>query len=146
MTKKMNEQEKLAKRPSKEQIIYANILVIGVWSGIAILFTTYFIYVLGWLPPHVDTTMVTQLWGKGVNEYLELTHSPHGWGWVSLVGKGDFLNYLGFVLLAMMTVICYIVLLKGYLAKKDWIYASIAFLEILVLSLAASGIFGSGGH
>jgi hypothetical protein len=45
-----------------------------------------------------------------------------------------------------MTVVCYLVLLKGYLAKKDWIYAGIAFLEIMVLSLAASGLLGSGGH
>lgn len=142
----MNEQDKMATRPSREQVIYANILVIGVWSGIAIMFTTYFIYAFGLLPTHVDTTLITQLWGKGVNEYLELTHSPHGWGWVALIGKGDFLNYVGFVLLALMTIICYIVLLKGYLAKKDWIYATIALLEILVLSVAASGLLGSGGH
>lgn len=142
----MNEKDNQALKPSREQVIYANILVIGVWSGIALLFTTYFIYLFGILPSHVEMSMVTELWGKGVDEYLHLTHSPHGWGWIDLIGKGDFLNYVGFVLLALMTVLCYMVLLKGYLAKKDWIYASIAFLEIVVLSLAASGIFGSGGH
>ncbi len=142
----MKELEKLARRPSKEQIIYANILVIGVWVGIALLFTTYFIYLSGMMPSHVDINLIPKLWGKGVNEYLELTHSPHGWGWVALLGNGDFLNYLGFTLLALMTVLCYMVLLKGYISKKDWIYAGIAFLEILVLSLAASGLLGSGGH
>lgn len=142
----MDELEKLAKRPSREQIIYANILTIGVWSGIALLFTTYFIYLFGVLPSHVDIPLITQIWGKGVDEYLHLTHSPHGWGWVSLVAKGDFLNYVGFALLALMTVVCYLVLVKGYLAKKDWIYAVIAILEIVVLSVAASGLLGSGGH
>ncbi len=142
----MSEQDNQAMRPSKEQIIYANILVIGVWFGIALLFTTYFIYVFGVLPPHVDIHTVTTLWGKGVNEYLELTHSPHGWGWVHLVSRGDFLNYLGFALLALMTVVCYTVLVKGFLAKKDWIYTTIAILEIVVLLVAASGLLGGGGH
>lgn len=142
----MNAQPNLASRPSKEQVIYANILVIGVWIGLAVLFVTYAIYLSGLMPSHVDISLVTANWDKGVDEYLKITHSPHGWGWVALLSKGDFLNYLGFVFLALMTVLCFLVLLKGYIAKKDWLYAGIAFLEILVLSLAASGMLGSGGH
>ncbi|MCP4719551.1 MAG: DUF1634 domain-containing protein [Desulfobacteraceae bacterium] len=142
----MNAQANLASRPSKEQVIYANILVIGVWIGLALLFVTYAVYVLGIMPSHVDTSLITQNWDKGVSEYLAITHSPHGWGWVALLGTGDFLNYLGFAFLALLTVFCYLVLVKGYIAKKDWIYAGIAILEILVLSLAASGLLGSSGH
>lgn len=142
----MNKQANAASRPSKEQVIYANILVIGVWIGLALLFVTYFIYLSGLMPSHVDMSLVTGNWDKGVKEYLEITHSPHGWGWVGLLLTGDFLNYTGFAFLALMTVLCYLVLLKGYIAKKDWIYSGIAFLEILVLTLAASGVLGSGGH
>ncbi len=142
----MNAQANLASRPSKEQVIYANILVIGVWIGLAVLFLTYFIYLSGLMPSHVDMSLVTNNWDKGVNEYLEITHSPHGWGWLSLLGKGDFLNYLGFAFLALMTIVCYLVLVKGYISKKDWIYAGIALAEIIVLSIAASGMLGSGGH
>ncbi len=142
----MTAQANLASRPSKEQVIYANILVIGVWIGLALLFITYFIYLSGFMPSHVDMSLIAQNWDKGVNEYLVITQSPHGWGWMGLLGNGDFLNYIGFVFLAMMTIVCYLVLIKGYLAKKDWIYAAIAFLEIAVLSLAASGLLGSGGH
>ncbi len=142
----MTAQANVASRPSKEQVIYANILVIGVWIGLALLFITYAIYLSGLMPSHVDISLVTGNWDKGVNEYLEITHSPHGWGWTALLLTGDFLNYIGFVFLALMTVVCYLVLLKGYIEKKDWIYAGIAFLEILVLSLAASGLLGSGGH
>ena len=142
----MNAQANLASRPSKEQVIYANILVIGVWIGLAVLFITYFIYLSGLMPSHVDMSLITNNWDKGVNEYLEITHSPHGWGWVALLGKGDFLNYLGFVFLALMTIFCYLVLVKGYISKKDWIYAGIAITEIIVLSIAASGMLGSGGH
>ena len=63
-----------------------------------------------------------------------------------MLTKGDFLNYTGFVLLALMTILCYLVLVRGYIRQKNWIFATIAILEILVLSLAASGIFGGGGH
>ena len=45
-----------------------------------------------------------------------------------------------------MTIVCYLVLVRGYSRQKDWIYAAIAVLEIVVLSVAASGILGAGGH
>jgi hypothetical protein len=142
----MNIEKEEVSKPSRDQIIYANILIIGVWSGIAILVTTYTVYLTGLLSAHVDMSLIPKVWGKGVAEYLELTHSPHGWGWVALLSKGDFLNYIGFVLLALMTILCYLVLLRGYIRHKNWIFSTIAFLEIVVLSIAASGILGSGGH
>ena len=142
----MNTQNKEDLKPSPEQIIYANLLIIGVWAGIIILVATYAIYVTGVLPAHVDMSLIPTLWGKGVNEYLKMTHSPHGWGWVTLLSKGDFLNYIGFAFLALMTIVCYLVLVRGYSRRKDWIFAAIAVLEIIVLSVAASGILGAGGH
>ena len=91
-------------------------------------------------------SLIPKLWGKGVGEYLEMTHSPHGWGWVFLLAKGDFLNYIGFALLALMTIACYLVLVRGYSRQKDWMFVAIAVLEIVVLSAAASGILGTGSH
>jgi len=142
----MDTQNKENLKASREQIIYANLLVIGVWAGIIILVATYAIYVTGILPAHVDMSLIPKLWGKGVGEYLEMTHSPHGWGWIFLLSKGDFLNYIGFAFLALMTIVCYLVLVRGYSRQKDWIFAAIAVLEIVVLSVAASGILGAGGH
>ncbi len=133
-------------KPSKEQIIYANLLSMGMIAGIIIMVATYIVYLTGLLPSHVDLATICANWGKGIHEYLEITHSPTGWGWTALLGKGDFLNYIGFVLLALMTIFCYIVLVRGYSRKKDWIYAVIAVLEIIVLTVAASGLLGSGGH
>lgn len=142
----MNTLKKEDLQPSREQIIYANLLIIGVLAGLIILVTTYAIYVSGILPAHIDISLIPELWGKGVGEYLEITHSPHGWGWVPLLAKGDFLNYIGFALLALMTIFCYLVLVRGYVRQKNWIFTVIALLEIVVLSVAASGILGSGGH
>ncbi len=133
-------------KPTEDQIIYANLLVIGVWTGLFVLTITYAIYVLEILKSHVDLATIPQVWHLAVNEYLAITHSPHGWKWLALLTTGDFANYIGFVLFGLMTLFCFIVLLRGYLRQKNRIYASIAFLEILVLSLAASGLLGSGGH
>ena len=138
--------DKQSLKPSREQIIYANLLLLGMVTGIIVMMITYAIYVTGFLPPHVDVNLISANWGKGIHEYLEITHSPHGWGWVGLLLKGDFLNYIGFALLGLMTIFCYLVLVRGFIRKNDWIYAAISLLEILVLSLAASGILGSGGH
>ena len=142
----MDTQNKENLKASREQIIYANILVIGVWAGIFILVTTYAIYLTGILPSHVELSIIPTIWDKGVGEYLKITHSPHGWGWVYLLAKGDFLNYIGLALLALMTIFCYLVLVRGYIRQKNWIFTVIAVLEIVVLSVAASGILGSGGH
>jgi hypothetical protein len=142
----MNTEIEQALKPSRDQIIYANILTIGVWTGIFILVATYAIYLSGLLPAHVDMSLIPKLWGKGADEYLEITHSPYGLGWVTLLSKGDFLNYIGFALLGLMTILCYLVLLRGYIRQRNWIFFTIAFLEIVVLSIAASGILGSGGH
>ena len=139
-------QNKEGLQPSREQIIYANLLIIGVWAGIFILVATYAIYLTGILPSHVEVSIIPTIWGKGVGEYLEITHSPHGWGWVTLLTKGDFLNYIGLALLALMTIVCYLVLVRGYIRQKNWIFTVIALLEIVVLSVAASGLLGSGGH
>jgi len=133
-------------KPSKEQIIYANLLLIGMVTGIIIMLITYAIYLSGMLAPHVDLSLIINNWDKGIHEYLEITHSPHGWGWLALLGNCDFLNYIGFVLLALMTIFCYLVLVRGYARNKDWIFTTIAILEIVVLSIAASGILGAGGH
>jgi hypothetical protein len=133
-------------KPSKEQIIYANLLLMGMLAGIVIMTITYTIYVSGILSSHIDMSVIAANWGKGIHEYLEITQSPQGWGWIALLGKGDFLNYIGFTLLGVLTIICYLVLVRGFYRQKNWIFFTISVLEILVLSLAASGLLGSGGH
>ncbi|MBF0452944.1 MAG: DUF1634 domain-containing protein [Candidatus Magnetomorum sp.] len=135
-----------ALQPSKEQIIYANLLLIGVLAGLVLMGVTYLIYLTGLLPAHVDMNLLPQVWGKNVTEYLEITHTPHGWNWLGFLMKGDILNYLGFAFLGMMTLFLYLILVRGYIREKNWIYTVISVLEIVVLSVAASGLLGSGGH
>jgi hypothetical protein len=142
----MSEQLDTDLKPMPEQMTYANLLFIGVWIGIAVMMVTYMIYVIGILPPHVDFGSITQNWGRGIQEYLEATHSPKGWGWLVLLGKGDILNFVGVALLALLTMLCYFFLIVGYGKNRDWVYLGIAISEVVVLALAASGILTPGGH
>lgn len=130
----------------KEQILYANILFYGCWLGILIMIVTYFLYVFGIMEPHVPLQRISQCWSEPVGKYVEGFHIPLGWGWVALLGKGDFLNFVGIVLLAGLTLVCFLTLIPAYVAQKRWVFVFIATVEALVLILAASGILTTGGH
>lgn len=129
-----------------EQVRYANLLLYGAWTGIAVLAVTFLLYMLGVVHAYVDPSLMPQYWGMKASDYLEATKSPHGWGWLGMIGYGDFLSLIGIALLGIMTIIGYLILLPAYIAKKDRIYSAIVIAEVLVLTLAASGILKSGGH
>ncbi|MBI4687545.1 MAG: hypothetical protein HY756_07165 [Nitrospirae bacterium] len=133
-------------RATEEQIKYAKILDLGMKVGLAALVVTFLIYASGIFTPHIPVNDLSKYWGMSVHEYLEATHSPHGWGWLAMIGKGDFLNFIGIAFLAGVTVICYLAIIPILFKKKDTVYGIIAIVEVLVLVLAASGILKSGGH
>ena len=130
----------------EEQIAYANLLFYGSWAGLALMAATYMIYLTGLLPPHVPVEKVVVMWSQKSSVYLHDGNVPLGWGWLGLLAKGDFLNFLGIALLAGMTIICYLPLIPAFFKKKEPIFAWIALAEVLVLCVAASGILGAGGH
>lgn len=133
-------------KASPEQITYANLLFYGCWGGLALMAATYVLYVTGIVTPHIPLQKVPLLWSEPVGTYLELGAVPLGWGWAALIGKGDFLNFLGIVLLAGMTIVCYIPLIPAFLKRKERLFAALALAEIIVLLVAASGIVGGGAH
>jgi hypothetical protein len=81
-----------------------------------------------------------------VHDYNVALNAPTGWGWAALVGKGDYLNFVGIAMLSGLTILCYVVILPILIRKKDIAYTAIAVVEVLVLSLAASGLLKVGGH
>ena len=129
-----------------EQITYANLLFYGSWGAIAILLITFFVYVSGVFESYIPINEISQYWSMPVSQYVHEANIPIGWGWATLLGKGDFLNFIGIALLAGMTIICFIVILPYYIKQKDIPFMVLIILEVLVLCLGASGIFGTGGH
>lgn len=129
-----------------EQIAYANILFYGCWGGLALMLVTYVLYVTGIMDPYVSMDNVIKYWGLPVGQYLADNNVPTGWGWATLLSNGDFLNFLGIALLGGLTIVAYIPVTLTYFKKKDFVFAIIALLEVLVLCFAASGIVGGGAH
>ena len=147
----MSSEEK-AQKSQSEQLLYARVLEIGMYIGLAILFITFALYVTGALAPVVPLDQVANYWNQGVNEYLEavnrdhlhMEHPPTGWAWVTVVGKGDFLNFVGISILGGITIICYLAITPMLWRKRDFAYLVMVILEVLVLSLAASGLLNVG--
>jgi hypothetical protein len=133
-------------KASEEQMAYAGVLNIGMWSGLALLIVTFFVYISGVLPTFVPIDDLPKYWTMRVHDFNVALHAPTGWGWAPLVGNGDYLNFIPIAILSGLTIVCYLVILPILIRKKDTAYAIIAVAEVLVLSLAASGLLKVGGH
>ena len=131
---------------SPEQNAYADVLFYGCWIGLVVMLCTYLVYVSGLMTPHVPLDEMPQYWSQPVSHYLEAARVPTGWGWVRLLNQGDFLNFIGIVLLAGLSIVCYLRTIPSLFRKGDTIMAAIATVEVLVLLLAASGLVGAGAH
>jgi hypothetical protein len=133
-------------KASEEQLIYAGILNKGMWIGFAVLTITFLMYVFGVLPNFVPIEDLPQHWNKKASVYIHDLHAPTGWGWLSNLGNGDYLNFVGISILAGLTIVCYLAIIPGLSRKKDRAYLVIAVVEVAVLLFAASGILKTGGH
>lgn len=129
---------------SEEQLAYAVWLDWGMKLGFVTLVATFLAYLLGLAAPHVGHEQLAQLWSLPVGEYLKATGGHTGWSWMSLVGRGDYMNFIGIALLSGITIVCYLRILPLFLAAKDRVFTAITVLEVLVLVLAASGVLVAG--
>jgi hypothetical protein len=57
---------------------------------------------------------------------------------------GDFINFIGVAVLAGVSIFCYLAIVPLLLKNNDKVYAVLALLEVVVLSLAASGLLKVG--
>jgi hypothetical protein len=133
-------------KATKEQLAYAQLLDIGMKLGMAIIVVTFIIYAFGILEPNIAFDDLPNQWEKSAEEYVEDNGEITGWAWVNHLDQGDFFNFIGIAFLASVSIFCYIRILPMLLGKKDYIYAALAFTEVVVLVLAASGILKVGGH
>ncbi len=131
--------------PSSEQLLYARILNKGMLLGIVILLITFAIYVFGIMDPYILVEDLASYWQMSSHDFLEHLEISQGWSWVTMLGYGDFLNFIGIAFLSGVTIICYAAIVPTLLRNNDKVYATLAVLEVLVLVLAAAGIL-TGGH
>jgi hypothetical protein len=133
-------------KATEEQLAYAKLLDMGMKFGLLMLVISFAIYVSGIFSPHVPVGDLPKYWTMPVKEYLKATDIHPGWTWLGMLGKGDFLNFLGIAFLSAVTIFCYVRIIPILFRKKDSVYGILAIIEVLVLVLAASGILKAGGH
>lgn len=139
-------------RISEAQRLYASVLNVGMYTGLALLLIGFALYVSGVIEPAVPIETVADYWEMGVGEYLdtindEYLHREHGltgWWWLSALGQGDYLNFIGIAVLSGVTIVCFIAIIPMLLRNRDFIYAAIAIVEVVVLVAAASGLLAVG--
>ena len=129
---------------TREQLVYAAALDIGMKTGLAILIVTFSVYIFGLLAPHVPFEDLPDYWGLAVTEYLEAAQVPWGWSWLGLAFAGDYLNFVGIAFLSGVTIVCYARILLYPIKSRDFVFAGIIAAQIAVLLLAASGLFVVG--
>ncbi len=131
---------------SEEQLAYAQLLDGGMKLGLLGLVVTFLVYVSGALPARIPVQDLPRYWSMPVKEYLAATGVHAGWGWVGLVGHGDFLNFVGIAFLAAVSLVCYLAIVPIFVRKKDFVYAALSVVEVAILALAASGVLNVGAH
>ncbi len=131
---------------SIEQKRYATLLSWGSRSGLAILIVSFLAYVFGWMPAHVPVEQLPNYWNLPVAEYLQQTHSPTGWAWLTKIAEGDYASLIGIAWLSGCSLICLLAVIPIYKSRKDSIFVLLCLAALAVQLLAASGILRSGGH
>lgn len=131
-------------KPSEEQLEYATILQKVGLGGLGILIVSFIVYVFEVLPTTIPINEIPRLWGLRVDEFIEKTGMPTGWHWVPLLHNGDMVSFLGIVILAAASLICFLAILPTFIKKKDTPFVVNVAIQIIILLLAASGIISGG--
>jgi hypothetical protein len=133
-----------SKYASPEELRYANVLDISVKAGLVLLVLSFVAYLSGMLPPHVPLDELPKFWGLPVKEFVKATNTPTGWGWLSLIGKGDLVNLVPIAFMAGLSAICSLAALPIFARRGEKVHLVIAVLQIVVLVVAASDILSAG--
>ncbi len=131
---------------AEEQLAYADLLDLGMKAGLLVLTVTFLVYLTGLLEPRIALADLPRYWSLPVKQYLAATGIEAGWGWVRLVGHGDYLNFVGVAFLSGITIVCYLAITPILVRRRDLVFGALATLEVVVLALAASGLVGGGAH
>lgn len=99
----------------------------------AILLATFLAYAFGVLEPLVPTHELVRLWSLPADRYVAATGAPTGWGWLPMLGRGDYVNFIGIALLGTVTIVCY----ARIVPALPRLHAVLAIIQIAVLLAAA---------
>lgn len=130
---------------SPAQQVYAGWLAWGTRVALGALTAAFLAYAFGLTPAALPLAEVPRFWSLPLERYLAVSGAPTGWGWLGMLGRGESQNLLGVALLGLVTVLCYLRMLPLLFARGERLQAAFALAQVVVLLLAASGLF-AGRH
>jgi hypothetical protein len=126
------------------QTRFAKTLGIMVAIALASLAITFILYAGGLLPSAVDPDKAAANWHLKADDYSAALGQKNGWDWIFNLSDGEALSKAALALLGSCILVCYSIAVVSFIKQKNRIYAVLAFLQILILIVAASGL--GGGH
>jgi len=127
------------------QEIYARWLDRAAKFGFGLSLAAFLLYVSGVLPARIPLADLPRLWHLPAHRFIEITGAPHGWGWLPLVGYGDYLCLAAVALFGLVTLACYMRLVPALARRGEWLQAALALAQVVVLAAAASGLLAGTG-
>jgi hypothetical protein len=119
---------------------YAQCVEIGTTLSFIVIALELAAYLSGALSPQVPLQDLPRLWGLPLKDYLVAAQVPPGWGWLALVGAGDYQNFIGITLLASISMAAYFCALRAYIAQRERIYAALTLAQLCITLAAATGL------
>lgn len=131
----------------EEQLAYAGVLDVLIKIGFAGLLASFVVYVARVLPPFVEMETLATLWHLPLDEFLARTGTPSApWEWTRYLGFGDIVNYVPVAFIGSISFICLARVVPVFARKRDIAYTIIVLVQLVVIALAASGVFVAGTH
>ncbi|NTU92493.1 MAG: DUF1634 domain-containing protein [Chlorobiaceae bacterium] len=143
----MTEKKKGVIYADRVQLTYAKTLEFVSHSVIVVMAVGYLFYLLQLLPLGLPIETIAGNWHLSSAELHDTMQVPCGWSCFSSLSTllhGDSVSYASVVFLAMATTLCLATAIWAFFSEKNYFYAAMATLQVVVLLLAASGIFSSG--
>ena len=123
---------------------YARWLDLCTRSAFAVSLLAFALYVSGALPPYVPFERLPELWHLPLAQYLQASGGATGWEWVRRLRYGDYLNYVGLALFALIVLLCHAALILPLVRRGERLLAALAAAQVAVLAIAASGLLAGG--
>jgi hypothetical protein len=124
---------------------FASLVDTGTKAAFVLTLSTFVLYVSGILPALVPPAALPRLWRLPLAQYLEQSGAPAGWDWLRFVAYGDYLNYAGICLFALVIMVCSACVLPLLRRRGEYLLAGLALAQVLVLLAAASGLLSAAG-
>jgi hypothetical protein len=128
------------------QLFYAKVIDRVAKLAFGLLLATFAIYISGVLTPYIPLEDLPRYWSRPSSHYLQAAGIKTGWAWLRQLHHGDFLNFLPIALLAGVTFLGYLSVLFKFFRNREPVLGIIIIMQLLILSLAASGLIRIGGH